>query len=153
MLQIDPSYNEKSGRLTAEAGVRYCRDLTIADADDLIRTRLRIVQQLAAQILRLNADIAAVTADLERRMQESQTSLLALRGVGTIVAARVIGELGTTLGNWGQRHASPRHRRWQPWRGSRPSRCLRGANMATVGVARGARRAAHWPFVSRRAWT
>jgi len=153
MLQIDPSYNEKSGRLTAEAGVRYCRDLTIADADDLIRTRLRIVQQLAAQILRLNADIAAVTADLERRMQESQTSLLALRGVGTIVAARVIGELGTTPGNWGQRHASPRHRRWQPWRGSRPSRCLRGANMATVGVARGARRAAHWPFVSRRAWT
>ncbi len=96
MLQIDPSYKEKSGRLTAEAGVIYCRDLTIADADDLIRTRLLIVQQLATQILRLDGDIAAVTADLERRVRESQTPLLAVRGVGTIVAARVIGELGTT---------------------------------------------------------
>ncbi len=96
MLQIDPSYKEKSGRLTAEAAVIYCRDLTIADVDDLIRTRLLIVRQLAAQILRLDTDIAAVTAELERRVQESQTPLLALRGVGTIVAARVIGELGTT---------------------------------------------------------
>jgi len=96
MLQIDPSYKEKSGRLTAESGVIYCRDLTIADAGDLIQTRLLIVQQLAAQIVRLNADIAAVTADLERRVQESETPLLTLRGVGTIVAARVIGELGTT---------------------------------------------------------
>jgi len=95
MLQIDLSYKEKSGRLTAEAGVLYCRDLTIAEAGSLIQTRLRIVRQLAAQILRLDADIAAVTADLEQRVRESETPLLTLRGVGTIVAARVIGELGT----------------------------------------------------------
>ena len=94
MLQIDPSYKEKSGRLTAEAGVIYCRDLTITAAGDLIQTRLLIIRQLAAQILLLNADIAAVTADLERRVRESQTPLLALRGVGTVVAARVIGGVG-----------------------------------------------------------
>jgi len=33
---------------------------------------------------------------LEWRVRESRTPLLALRGVGTVVAARLIGELGTT---------------------------------------------------------
>jgi len=51
MLQIDPTYKEKSGPLTEERGVIYCRDLTIPDASRLMRTRLLIVHQLAAQIL------------------------------------------------------------------------------------------------------
>ena len=94
MLQVDPSYTEKSGRLTDARGVAYCRDLAPPQADRLLRTRLLIVHQLAEQILRLDAEVAAVAAALTERVQESQTPILALRGVGTIVAARIIGEIG-----------------------------------------------------------
>jgi len=96
MLQVDPSYKEKSGRLTDPRGVAYCRDLVASDADRLLRTRLLIVHQLAEQILRLDTEIATATAEITARVQESQTPILAVRGVGTIVAARIIGEIGAT---------------------------------------------------------
>ncbi len=94
MLQVDPSYKEKSGRLTDARGVAYCRDVALPQDDRLLRTRLLIVHQLAEQILRLDAEVAAVAAELTARVQESQTPIVALRGVGTIVAARIIGEIG-----------------------------------------------------------
>jgi len=59
-----------------------------------VRTRLLIVHQLAEQILRLDAEVAAVAAELTARVQESRTPILALRGVGVVVAARIIGEIG-----------------------------------------------------------
>jgi len=94
MLQVDPSYKEKSGRLTDARGVAYCRDMALPQDDRLLRTRLLIVHQLAEQILRLDAEVAAVAVELTARVQESQTPIVALRGVGTIVAARIIGEIG-----------------------------------------------------------
>ena len=96
MLQVDPTYKEKSGPLTEERGVAYCRNLIVPDAGRLLQTRLLIVRQLAAQLLGLDGQIAELTAELERRVHESRTPLLALRGVGTVVAARLIGELGMT---------------------------------------------------------
>ena len=96
MLQVDPLYKEKSGRLTDPRGVAYCRDLVVPDADRLLRTRLLIVHQRAEQIVRLDTEIATATAEIAARVQESQTPLLAVRGVGTIVAARIIGESGVT---------------------------------------------------------
>jgi transposase len=96
MLQIDPTYKDKSGRLTHERGVQYCRTLELPQADRLVHTRLLIVHSLAHQILGLMAQIAEAERDLSQRVQESQTPLLTLRGVGTIVAARIIGEIGTT---------------------------------------------------------
>lgn len=96
MLQIDPSYKEKSGRLTATRGLVYCRDLVVLDADAVLQTRLLIVRQLAEQILRLEAEIATVTAALTQRVQACHTPILAIHGVGAIVAARILGELGVT---------------------------------------------------------
>jgi len=74
--------------------VTYCRSLALPQDDRLVRTRLLIVHQLAEQILCLDAEVAAVAAELTARVQESQTSILALRGVGVVVAARIIGEIG-----------------------------------------------------------
>lgn len=53
MLQVDPSYKEKSGHLTDARGVAYCRDLAAPQDDRLLRTRLLIVHQLAEQKIRL----------------------------------------------------------------------------------------------------
>jgi len=94
MLQLDPSYREKSGALTGDRGLSYCRDLDVPDASDLLRTRLLIVRQLTERLARLNEEIAEVTEALQRRVRSTKTPLLELCGVGDVIAARLIGELG-----------------------------------------------------------
>jgi transposase len=96
MLQIDPTYKEKSGALTSPQGLAYCQELTIPGADRLLQTRLLVAGHLAAQAVQVGTLITAVTAELEQRVQASQTPLRALKGVGTIGAARLLAELGTT---------------------------------------------------------
>lgn len=95
MLQIDPSYKESSGPLTKESGILYCRDLAVSDATPLVQTRLLIIHQLAEQILSVQQAIAAVTTQLMQRIESLQTPLMAVKGVGVVVAARVLGEIGT----------------------------------------------------------
>jgi transposase len=97
MLQIDPGYQARSGALTARRGLLYCRDLVLPEADGVTQTRLLIVGQLVGQILRLEEEIAAITAALGERVRASQTPVLALCGVGEVIAARLLGELGTVL--------------------------------------------------------
>lgn len=96
MLQIDPCYMEKSGVLTTATGVRYCHEIVLPHADGVLRTRLLIVRQLAGQILGLREEIETIETALRQRVQETGTPLLQLCGVGTLVAARLIGELGCT---------------------------------------------------------
>jgi transposase len=94
MLQIDPCYEEKRGALTSLAGVRSCRDLEVPHSEGVLRTRLLIVRQLVSQILQLAEAIETVETALTQRVQASETPLIQLCGVGTIIAARLIGELG-----------------------------------------------------------
>jgi transposase len=96
MLQIDPSYGEKSGALTRRAGARYCRDLELPDADGILQTRLLIVRQLADRLLRLWDEIESIETAIRQRVAATETPLLKLCGIGTLVAARLIGELGCT---------------------------------------------------------
>jgi len=97
MLQIDPGYQARSGALTARRGLLYCRDLALPEADGVTRTRLLIVGQLVGQILRLEEEIATISAALRERVRASRTPILALCGVGEVIAARLLGELGTVL--------------------------------------------------------
>ena len=97
MLQLDPRYEERSGPLTRAAGVRCCQEFDPPHADALVRTRLLIVRQLATRIMALTTEIAELTALLGQRVAALGTPLLQLRGVGPVVAARLLGELGGTL--------------------------------------------------------
>ena len=94
MLQIGPDYKERSKRLTPRRGVEYCRDLQLPDAAPLIQTRLLIARQLADQVLRLGADIATLTCELTRRVNALGSPLRQLRGLGPLLIARLLGELG-----------------------------------------------------------
>jgi transposase len=94
MLQIDPGYQARSGALTARRGLLYCRDPTLPEADGVTLTRLLIVRQLVGQILHLEEEIATVTAALSERVRASRTPILTLCGVGEVIAARLLGELG-----------------------------------------------------------
>jgi len=96
MLQIDPCYAEQSGALTSRTGVHYCRDLEVPDADGVLETRLLIVRQLTDQLLRLWEEIESIETALRQRVATLETPLLQLCGIGMIVAARLIGELGCT---------------------------------------------------------
>jgi len=97
MLQLDPRYEERGGPLTRPAGVRYCQELDPPHADGLMQTRLLIVRQLATRIAALTTEIADLTVRMEQRVVALGTPLLQLRGVGPVVAARLLGELGRTL--------------------------------------------------------
>lgn len=97
MLQIDPGYRARSGALTARRGLHYCRDLVLPEADGVTPTRLLIVRQLVGQILRLEEEIATITAALGARVRARRTPVLALCGVGEVIAARLLGELGLVL--------------------------------------------------------
>jgi len=96
MLQLDPGYAERSGPLTRAAGIRYCLGLGLPEADGVAQTRLLVVRQLATRLLQLDADISAVTKALEQQVAATATPLLQCRGVGAVVAARLLGELGST---------------------------------------------------------
>jgi transposase len=96
MLQLDPGYRERSGPLTKPHGLAYCRTFCAADVSGIAQARLLIVAQLVDQVARLDADIAALTERLKQLVTVSRTPLLAVRGVGVVVAARLLGELGST---------------------------------------------------------
>jgi len=96
MLQIDPCYAEKSGAPDHRDRFRYCHDLDLPQADGVLRTRLLIVRQLAAQTIRLREEIEIIETTLRQRVQATETPLFQLCGVGTLAAARLIGELGCT---------------------------------------------------------
>ncbi|MGH2389116.1 MAG: transposase [Chloroflexota bacterium] len=96
MLQIDPEYLAASGPLTRMQGVRYCLALALPAASSVMRTRVLIAHQLAAHLLHLVEAIAQVTTLLRQRVHATSTPLLCMPGVGEVVAARLIGELGST---------------------------------------------------------
>ncbi len=96
MLQIDPTYLTRCGSFKRSAGVQYCHDLQVPEAGTVVQARLLVVRQLAAQLLRLDADIATLTSELTTRVQATGTKLTELRGVGPVLAARLLGEVGCT---------------------------------------------------------
>ena len=73
MLQLDPEYKAKSGPLAAARGMHYCREFTLPGASALVQMRLLVVHQLADQLLRLQEDIATVTAELSARVRATGT--------------------------------------------------------------------------------
>jgi transposase len=93
LLQLDPTYQEASGPLAEPAGIAYCRALTVERPSPLAQTRLLIVRQLAEQARQLEATIAQTTALSRERVRATRTPLLAVCGVGDIIAARILGEL------------------------------------------------------------
>ncbi len=96
MLQIDPSYRQKSAPLTKKEGILYCQDLQLHAADSLLQTRLLIVRQLCDQVLRLDDEITEIKKAIQQKVRESETPLVEMSGIGEIVAARLIGELGSS---------------------------------------------------------
>jgi hypothetical protein len=70
MLQIDPAYEEKSGSLTREAGIAYCRNLQLPEASRLIQTRPVLVGQLCDQITERTEEMDEIKTLLQQMVRE-----------------------------------------------------------------------------------
>ncbi|MGH2806585.1 MAG: transposase [Actinomycetota bacterium] len=53
-----------------------------------------LVRRRLAQMRRLDADIATIDKDIAAKLEESETTLTEIPGVGPFVAARILGEVG-----------------------------------------------------------
>lgn len=95
LLQLDPTYRVKSGALTSRRGLRYCEALTLPTPTPLQQTRVLIIHQLAAQLAQTVEAIGMLTVELTRRVRSVGARLAALRGLGPVLIARLLGALGS----------------------------------------------------------
>ena len=85
-----PGYENKIPKLTSKKRLRETRSLLRSDRSvraDLIRDRI-------SEILRLIDKIATVEKQIAEKVIESGTTLTQLHGIGFLVAAKILGEVG-----------------------------------------------------------
>lgn len=97
--QIRPGYAAHCPRLTTKKALRAARRLV--EADTTVSARLVCAQLERLEVL--DTEIRARKRELEALVATSGTSLTRLCGVGTVVAARILGEVGDP-GRFGTRH-------------------------------------------------
>jgi transposase len=79
-------------------------------------TRWQLATELVADVRQLEQRIAAVEARIKAAVAQANTSLLKLFGVGPVLAARFLGEVGD-IGRFPSKHHFAAHtgtHRWRP---------------------------------------
>ena len=85
-----PGYDKRIPKLTSKRNLRAA--ITLLRGDRSIRAEL--IRDRVAEIKRLDDKIAGVERRIAAKVRESGTTLTKLRGVGFIVAAKILGEVG-----------------------------------------------------------
>jgi transposase len=85
-----PGYERRIPKLNCKKNLTAA--LTLLRGDGSVRARL--IRERAAEIRRLDNKIADVEKDLAVKVKESDTTLTALKGIGFVVAAKILGEVG-----------------------------------------------------------
>jgi transposase len=101
LLLCDPEYGRHLPRLTTQAGLRACQDYAAPGAGALARAREQAVRLLAAQLALLARQERELRTSIERAVAEHFAPLTAIEGVGPLVAAGLIAELGTPRSGFG----------------------------------------------------
>jgi len=90
--------------LTAKRAAALLSDVTPTAAPAV--TRWQLAGELVTDIRQLEQRIAAVEARIKAAVAQANTSLLELFGVGPVLAARFLGEVGD-IGRFPSKHHSP----------------------------------------------
>jgi transposase len=90
LVVIAPGYEGRIRNLVSKKNLAAA--LAIVCSDHSVRAGL--VHRRIAQIRRLDAEIADIGDHIETRLQGSGSSLTEIHGVGPMVAARILGEVG-----------------------------------------------------------
>jgi transposase len=85
-----PGYELRIPKLTSKKKLAEARRLLRGDTS----VRAELIRKRIGEITRVNDKIAAVERRIALRVKESNTTLTQLRGVGFIVAAKILGEVG-----------------------------------------------------------
>ena len=112
-LLMDLTPGGARGNLTANRAAVLLREVTPTGAPAVIRWQL--ATELVADVRQLEQRIAAVEARLKTAVAQSRTSLLELFGVGPVLAATFLGEVGD-IGRFPTKHHFAGHTGTAPWR-------------------------------------
>jgi transposase len=85
-----PGYERRIPKLTSKKRLREARTLLRADRS----VRAELIRDRIAEITRLIDKIAAVKKQIATKIAESGTTLTQLHGIGFLVAAKILGEVG-----------------------------------------------------------
>lgn len=92
---LDPTYQQRWGRLQQPATLERLAGLTIPAPDPATAARLGQVRRLARHLLVLEEQSAELAVELEREARQHYQALTALSGVGLLTAAMLAGYLGS----------------------------------------------------------
>lgn len=87
---LAPGYEGRIRNLVSKKNLNAA--LTLVAGHSSVRAGL--VRRRIAQIRRLDAEAAGIAAEIGVKLEESGSSLTEIPGVGTLVAARILGEIG-----------------------------------------------------------
>ncbi len=85
-----PGYEKRIPKLTSKKRLRAARALLRGDAS----VRAELIRDRITEISRLIDKVAAVEKQIAAKVVESGTTLTQLRGIGFLVAAKILGEVG-----------------------------------------------------------
>ena len=90
LVVLYPGYGDRVPRLTTKSGLAEAVKLLRGDRS----VRAELVRFHVSEIRRLDQQLAIIDRSISIRVVESSTKLTELQGVGTLVAARILGEVG-----------------------------------------------------------
>ena len=90
LVVLYPGYGDRVPRLTTKSGLAAAVKLVRGDRS----VRAELVRFHVSEIRRLDHQLAIIDRSISTRVVESATKLTELQGVGPLVAARILGEVG-----------------------------------------------------------
>lgn len=90
LVVLAPGYQKKVPNLTTMSNLETAEALTRGDSS----VRAQLVRRRIAGIKHLEAEIALLTKEIQAKLKESKSTLTEIPGVGPLVAARILGEVG-----------------------------------------------------------
>ena len=94
LLLCAPEYRRRVPGLTTAAGIRACQQYTAPGEGPLAREREQAVRRVADQLALLHAQERELRDTLERAAEARFAPLIAVVGVGPLLAATLVAELG-----------------------------------------------------------
>jgi transposase len=85
-----PGYEQRIPRLNSKRNLRAAMALLRGDRS----TRAKLIRDRIAEIRRLDDKIARIDKEIAAKVKASGTTLIQLRGIGFVIAAKVLGEVG-----------------------------------------------------------
>lgn len=101
LLLCDTQYKAKLPELTSKAGISAARAYTAPGASAVARERELAVRQTAEQVALLEQQIAELRRKLERVTKRSFRPLRQVEGVGALIAATLVAEIGRPRDGFG----------------------------------------------------